>query len=277
MTFAESRKQQKKKLERENHNMLGGFRNIVKASFKKRFIICYCLLLSLFFFGSFPFAFVQIVASGTFVITSILFLTIFTFQFKYQIGQLFAHRSREKLERVPQDVEELSKQIGAEVKNFGIVKDCTAYVIGKSLVAGIDLLRILDFDERQAVVAHELGHIKEHHGFYRAIAILPLFGLTLYIFSRMRMPIILTMPLTQFIMTVMLNIAGLAFILVATIPINWYLEFRADRIAAKFVGREYIKSALTKLAKNMNHKVDEPSETHPSITERIKELDRLKL
>jgi len=221
--------------------------------------------------------FVQIVASGTFVITSILFLTIFTFQFKYQIKQLLAHRNREKLKQVPQDVEELSKQIGVEVKNFGIVKDCTAYVIGKSLVAGIDLLRILDFDERQAVVAHELGHIREHHGFYRAIAILPLCGVILYIFSRMRIPIILTMPLTQFILTVMFNIAGLAFILVATIPINWYLEFRADRIAAKFVGREYIKSALTKLAKNMNHKVDEPSETHPSITERIKELDRLKL
>jgi Zn-dependent protease with chaperone function len=61
------------------------------------------------------------------------------------------------------------------------------------------------------------------------------------------------------------------------VPINWYLEFRADRIAAKFVGREYMKSALTKLAKSKNYDVNEPSETHPSITERIKELDRLKL
>ena len=255
--------------------MLGGFKNILKASFKKRFAIYYGLLLSLVFFGSFPFAIVQAIAFVIFVIASALFLTIFVFQFKYQIRQLRAHKNREKLEEIPKDIGWLSRQIGANLKDFGIVKNCTAYVMGKSLVNGIDLLKILTFDERQAVNAHELGHIREHHGIYRAISILPLFGLGIFMFSSLRTPIILTMPITQLLMTVMLNIAMLAFVMMVTMPINWYLEIRADRIAAKFVGKEQLKSALIKLAKNSNFDVNEASETHPSIAERIKALDKL--
>ena len=56
------------------------------------------------------------------------------------------------------------------------------------------------------------------------------------------------------------------------IPINWWLEGRADKIAAKYVGKEYIKSALLTLADKKN--LNEPSETHPPIMKRIKLIEK---
>lgn len=277
MKLTKCKRKLNKKSEIGSVEMLDLFKSILKASFKKRFVLYYCLLLSLIFLGSFPFLVVQVIACAVFVTASALFLTIFAFQFKYQMRLLSAHKNREKLPEIPKDISCLSRHIGTTIKDFGIVKSCTAYVIGKSLVNGVDLLKILTFDERQAVNAHELGHIREHHGIYRALAILPLIVTGILMFSPLRIPIILTMPITQILMSVMLNIAMLAFVMMTTIPINWYLEFRADRIAAKFVGKEQLKSALLKMAKSINIDVNEPSETHPSINERIKALNKLKI
>ena len=64
---------------------------------------------------------------------------------------------------------------------------------------------------------------------------------------------------------VVMNIAGFAFILVILIPINWLIEFDADKFAAKHIGKDHIKSALLKLSDA--DKLEEPSETHPSIAE----------
>jgi len=55
------------------------------------------------------------------------------------------------------------------------------------------------------------------------------------------------------------------------IPINWCTEVDADKFAAKLVGKEHIKSALLKIVEK--DKLDEPSETHPSIAERIRLID----
>ncbi len=70
----------------------------------------------------------------------------------------------------------------------------------------------------------------------------------------------------------MVNIGLLAFILVTMIVPNWILEFKADRIAAKFAGKENIKSALLKFVNKEDY--EEPSETHPSIAERVKRIDK---
>jgi Zn-dependent protease with chaperone function len=70
---------------------------------------------------------------------------------------------------------------------------------------------------------------------------------------------------------VMHNIAMLAYILAILLPINWYLELRADRTAAKYVGKDQIKSALLKLVNKESQ--NEPSETHPSIVQRLKCID----
>ena len=254
--------------------MLREFWNIVRVSFKRRLIIYYVVVLTMSLFGSFPSLIVKLVAFGVFMAASVLFVPIFTLQFVSQLRQLLVHRKREKFEVTP-EIADLSKRIGAQVDELGFVKGCTAYILGKALVFGTELLELLTFDERQGVVGHELGHIKEKHWIIRAVLPIPLLAVPLYSWLRLSSPIFFSESITQIILMVMLNIAMLAFIMLVTIPINWYLEVRADRIAARFVGKEYIKSALLKLANKKNLK--EQSETHPSIADRVKAIDKLEV
>jgi Zn-dependent protease with chaperone function len=73
--------------------------------------------------------------------------------------------------------------------------------------------------------------------------------------------------------SVLTSIAMLAYMMVVMIPIDWYLEVRADRIAARFVGKEHIKSALLVLSRSSDP--EEPSEDHPPITGRLKLIEKL--
>ena len=66
----------------------------------------------------------------------------------------------------------------------------------------------------------------------------------------------------------MINVALLAYLMVVTVPINWYLEVRADRIAARTVGKASVVLALLGFVNKDNF--SEPSEDHPAVFERIK-------
>ena len=66
----------------------------------------------------------------------------------------------------------------------------------------------------------------------------------------------------------LINTALLFFIILAMIPVNWYLEVRADRIAEKTAGKSALISAFLKLVNR--EKFEEPSENHPAISERVK-------
>lgn len=66
----------------------------------------------------------------------------------------------------------------------------------------------------------------------------------------------------------------LAFLFLAMIPVNWLAELRADKVAVKFEGKENMQSALLKLTKQEEQ--DQPSETHPSIKQRIKRIEEMK-
>lgn len=253
--------------------MIGGFWNIVRASFKKRFALYYIVVSSLLLFGTFPSLIVRLAAFVVFFAASIFFVPIFTSQFIFQLRQILAHRKRERLP-VSSEIVDLSKRIGCRVKELGIVDGCTAYVLGSSLVLGTKLLEELTFDERQAVIAHELGHIKRKHAVIRMALMIPLLAALFYSWSKLSSPIFLSESFTQVVLTVMLYVGMLAFVMLGTIPANWQVEFDADKIAARFVGKEHIKSALLKLGKGKNLK--EPSETHPSIAERVKAIDKLR-
>jgi len=253
--------------------MLREFWNIVRVSFRKRFIVYYVVVWSLTLFGTFPSLIVKLVALSVFVAASVLFVPIFTSQFVSQLRQFLEHRHRVR-RRVSSEIADLAERIGAPVKELGFVRGCTAYVRGKCLVLGIELLKRLTFDERQAVVAHELGHMKERHDIFRLILPFLFLVVPLYSWSKLSSPIFFTESLTQIAVTVMLNIALLAFVVMVTIPFNWYFEVRADRVAASLVGKENIISALMKLGAGKNLK--EPSETHPSIAERVKLIEKLK-
>lgn len=274
MRFQSCKRKQKKGLRKGENDMLREFWNIVRVSFRKRFILYYLIILSMTLFGTFPNLIVKLVAFFVFVAASILFVPIFTSQFISTIRWIVAHFRRERFP-VSFEIASLSKRIGTQAKEFGIVKGCTAYIWMKTLVLGKELLDRLTFDERQAVIAHELGHIKDKRTILRVILPILLLAVPLYSWSTLYSPIFFSKSLTQIILTVMLNIALLAFVMVVTIPINWHIEFRADQIAAKFAGKGSIKSALLKLENEKNLK--EPSETHPSIAERVKAIEKLEI
>jgi STE24 endopeptidase len=251
--------------------MLREFWNIIK-SFKKRFISYYLAVLAMTIFGTFPLMIVKLGAFVVFIVASAFFLPVAASHFIWTLKQFALHRSRVKLP-VSAEISVLSKEAGVEVKELGIVKADTAYVMGKSLVFGIDLLKKLNFDERQAVVAHELGHVKRKHVVVRSVWLVLLFTVLMLSWSKLYSPIFFSESITQIILTVMLNISVLAFLFLVMIPINWYIEQDADRFAAKLVGKEHIKSALLKFANEKS--IEEPSETHPSIAERVKRIEKL--
>ncbi len=57
--------------------------------------------------------------------------------------------------------------------------------------------------------------------------------------------------------------------------VSWPFEYKADAIAAQYVGKEQMVSALMKLADKNNIDMNRDSYTHPSISKRVARLNRL--
>lgn len=243
--------------------MLREFLKFIK-SFKKRFALCYIVVLAANIFGTFPFLLIKLFALSVFFVSSVFFLPV-AFSFFVSVFKQFSlHRSRVK---IPLSVEiaELAKMIGVTINELALVKANNAYVVGGSLVLGTELVEKLNYDERQAVIAHELGHIKRRHMIIKSVFLGLSLGLFTLSWSNFRFPIIFSELVTQIILTFVLNTAGFAFMLLILIPINWWAEFDADQFAARLVGKGHIRSALLKIVDA--DKLEEPSETHPSVAE----------
>lgn len=253
--------------------MLREFLNFIK-SFKKRFAVCYVVVLAANIFGTFPFLSVQLFALSMFFVSSVFFLPVAFSFFVSVVKQFSMHRSRVKIP-LSLEIAEFAKRAGVTIKELAIVKANNAYVMGRSLVLGTELIEKLSYDERQAVVAHELGHVKRRHMIIKGVFLGFFWAFLLWSWSNFRLPILFSELVTQIILIVVLNIAGFAFMLLVLIPINWWAELDADKLAAKLVGKEHIKSALLKLVDV--DKLDEPSETHPSVAERIRHIDKLRV
>jgi len=253
--------------------MLREFWNFIK-SFRKRFAVYYLVVLTGSIFGSFPFLGVKLCALGVFIMSSIFFFPIAVSHFALAIKQFILHRSRIKAP-IPLEIANMAGKAGVSIEELGIVKANNAYVLGKSLVLGTELLDKLDRNEVLAVVAHELGHIKRRHLLIRTVSLILFWVIFMLSWSRFSSPIFFSETVTQIILAAIWNIAGFAFLLVVLIPINWLVELDADKFAAKLVGKEHIKSALLKLVDA--DKLEEPSETHPSVAERVNRIDKLEL
>lgn len=254
--------------------MIGELFKYFKANFSKRLSL-YVAIIIAFSLLQTPLlldVLVKIMSLVFLLTLSGIFAPIFVSQFVSHVKLLLAHKQRVKLP-VSKEIDDLARQIGVEVKEIGIVKGCVAYVIGKTLVLGIELLRRLSFEQRQAVVAHELGHIKKRHRLLSVLFLLSITAIACFCFSKCYVPIFFIESPIFLMLTVVVNIAALVFVLTAFIPISWYFEMKADEVAAKFVGKKHIKSALLTIANQRN--LEEPSETHPSIMERIKHVDKL--
>ena len=69
----------------------------------------------------------------------------------------------------------------------------------------------------------------------------------------------------------MFAIAGLAFSRISFIPFNWLEEVRADQVGARYVGNDNMMHALQSLD---GTRMDEHSESHPSLRRRIRRLEK---
>ena len=72
---------------------------------------------------------------------------------------------------------------------------------------------------------------------------------------------------------IMRNISFLSAAVVCMIPISWYFELQADKIATLYTGKMSMISALKKLT--IGRDPNEPSLTHPSPNDRIKHIGDL--
>lgn len=143
---------------------------------------------------------------------------------------------------------------------------CNAAVAANGTIyLGRTIVEEFDGDSLCGVLAHELAHKKEHHHdkmlFMLMLLSIPAVGL------------MLTMELPGCI-TAMAVFAIGGIVLPAS---TWPFEYRADEIAATYVGTESVIAALERLAKENNMEIDRDTYTHPSISRRIANLRLMEL
>lgn len=182
-------------------------------------------------------------------------------------------RERARIDRAEKiDSPEVSGKLVALGSRMGVTfgkTDCVKVVdawcnaaVGANgtIYLGRTIVEQFDGDSLCGVLAHELAHKRARHPdrmlFMLLLLSLPAAGVVFM----MGLPGCVTA-------LVVFAVVGLA------VPISsWPLEYRADEIAASYVGVESVISALERLAKENNLKIDRDTYTHPSISKRIANL-----
>ncbi len=133
-----------------------------------------------------------------------------------------------------------------------------------TIVVGEQLLKDASDAEIEGILGHELGHIlKGHLGMKGALNVLYLFAFLVVGFED-----------RQSHSAVVLGTAGFLALILAAIPLNWRVEYAADRFSAEKLGPSPIVSALERL------KVFYPdcvSFTHPPLSRRIRRIQSLSI
>jgi len=250
---------------------------ILRASFNKRLWLYYAVVTCFTMFGSIPIMSFKLVFLAALVPIASLFLIILGRNFLYPTFKfIWLSRKAPRLP-VPNQLEQLAKRMNTPLEEIKIIniKEKNAFATRKGIVFTKGLLDALNKGEIMSVTAHELAHIKGKHVTYKFIALMGMMTAIMVVWLRFTYPILFNETITQVVLQATLDIAVLAFLLVAMIPLNWVAELRADKAAVKFEGKENLKSALLKLTKPEEQ--DQPSETHPSTKERIKHIEEMKM
>ena len=142
-----------------------------------------------------------------------------------------------------------------------------AVMLDGSIVLGQTVVEEFGKEHREGILGHELGHKKGHHQLkgplllfiMSIIFVIPLF------FYLVRSPL-------PFLIDWLILYAAVGLV----VPfVSWPLEYEADAIAGKYIGEETVINGLRKLATSASIDVNRDSYTHPSISRRIKRLQRL--
>lgn len=232
----------------------------VKIGFRKRLAICIALIFSVSLYNSFSYPLVRVAAAiGTLITAELLVVSYVPFYLN-QMGLLFKIKAVER--PLPEEMVSLAEKMGLKIQKMKTLPNiCNAFVRGKQLFVGEDLLRKLDMPQLKAVCAHEFGHIKGRHMIIQCLYLLPIM-VYLWLTWNNLPPIMMELGLFAY-MTVML------------MPLHWEFEKRADYAAVRYVGKKAMSSALLTLEKKET--LDEPSETHPPTSKRLKWIEEATL
>ncbi len=181
--------------------------------------------------------------------------------------------------RVPIELKERLQRLAVEtLRRMSINPGSTRFTVRKrsssasvrrsffrdTIVVGEQLLKDASDAEIEAILGHELGHIlKGHLGMRGALSVLYFFAFLAVGFEA-----------RQSHSAVVLGTAGFLALILAAIPLNWRVEYAADRFSAEKLGPSPIVSALERL------KVFYPdcvSFTHPPLSRRIRRIQSLSI
>lgn len=256
--------------------MLSDVWRVLKASFNKRLCLYYSVVTCFTMLGSIPIILFKLVFLAALIPTASLFLMIFGKNFLYPTFKIIWLSWKAPRLPVPDQLKQLARRMNTPLEEIKIIniEEKNAFATGKCIVFTRGLLNALDKGEILSVAAHELAHIKGKHITYKFVATMGVISAIMVAWLRFTFPIFLNETITQIYLQTTLDIAMLAFLFLAMIPVNWLAELRADKVAVKFEGKENMQSALLKLTKQEEQ--DQPSETHPSIKQRIKRIEEMK-
>jgi Zn-dependent protease with chaperone function len=230
-----------------------------KIGFKGRLAVCSSLILSVSLY-SFNYPLVRLAAAIATLVAAELFVYCYVPFYLNNLQLLFRTKTAE--EPLPDELATLAKNMGLKVSKMKIFpKVCNAYARGNQLFIGQKLLEKLNAEQIKAVVAHEFGHIKGRHTLVQIFYIMPIMIFVALNWSKLP--------------SAMLNIGLIAYMMVALVPLHWMIEKRADRAAVTYVGKDALKSALLTLVEK--EKLNEPSETHPPINQRLRWIEQIKI
>jgi Peptidase family M48 len=163
------------------------------------------------------------------------------------------------------EIQGLENLMGVNVKKKNSVKIVprwlnAAITLDGNLIIGQPVVEGFDMQPRRAILAHELAHLKENHA-AKQLERLLLIGmpLCLYLFY-LQLPLFITLLLVYATLGIVMPMAA------------WPCEYQADAIAKKYVGSEYLVSALTKMAEATDVDINRDSYSHPAISKRIEKL-----
>ena len=250
----------------------------LRLVFDTRLHVYFAVVFCFTFFGSIPIVILKWPFLFAFVPLSIVFALLVGRNLLYPSFKFAIQYRKSVTHPAPDQFRDLASRMGRKLTEIKIItsEKKNAFATSGGIAFTSQLLKELDKNEIMAVTAHELAHKKGHHIFYKALLMIALLFVNILVWSRFTVPILFSRALTQSILLpLMMDTALIAFVIIELIPVSWYMEMKADEAAARFVGKSYIQSALLKLSKPEEAKIN--SESHPSVEERIKHIEKLKL
>ena len=139
-----------------------------------------------------------------------------------------------------------------------------AYVRKNRIVVGDRLLLVSSDEEIIGLIGHEIGHVLKRHAIIKGLASLATFIAFMAVF----------VAAGESDFSVRLAVTTVAGFALAGIPLNWRLEYTADRVAAERLGASAVARTLERL-RTINY--DGVSFSHPPLSKRIRRIRSLSI